>query len=364
MSSEATLSFHRALVPKLALVLAGLFVGSVLAELTLHVLQLAPSRGVATVNESDFRALPGLFAPNQDLVNLRIRELRHHVRIDSLGYRGPNFPRRKQSGEVRFLAVGDSNTYGDFVDGDQTLPAYLEGALRNSCPGVRVINAGVGGTTIVTHRHMVERALALNPDLVVLVFSENDVTDLSGTPLWDQIAANRKAKSRWPLSVVYPVLHRMALWNLGLEVRGKLRAWARANAVEPQRPPDAPPERVGTGTTLEGLRSGYEVYLSDLGDRLGDSGIPLVFAVYPSHHSVAGTHAAEQVSWAVRVGRSAGLPTVNLLPALRRADSTARRLYLLPHDGHPSPEGHRVAAGVLADSLMAMDILGPLCEGN
>jgi hypothetical protein len=47
-----------------------------------------------------------------------------------LGYRGANFPAEKRPGAFRILAVGDSFTYGDFVDDGETLPARLEEALR------------------------------------------------------------------------------------------------------------------------------------------------------------------------------------------------------------------------------------------
>src|SRR5439155_175083 len=87
--------------------------------------------------------------------------------------------------------------------------------------GLAPVNAGLGGATITDEVELVQRALPLTPDLVVVVFSENDVTDLGQTPMWTLLAANRRAKSRFPLSLVYPVLRHTALWNLGLEVAGK-----------------------------------------------------------------------------------------------------------------------------------------------
>src|SRR5213594_1062766 len=109
-----------------------------LTELVLRIFVLAPVNGVATVTERQYQRVPGLFAPNQRLIDRRQRALPHEVSIDSLGYRGPDIARQKMPGEVRVLLVGDSFIYGDFVNDVQTLPAQLERRLRSSCGDVRV----------------------------------------------------------------------------------------------------------------------------------------------------------------------------------------------------------------------------------
>ncbi|MBK7905607.1 MAG: hypothetical protein IPJ78_03495 [Gemmatimonadetes bacterium] len=125
----------------------------------------------------------------------RVGKPAFHVRINSLGYRGPEIPREKPPGEYRVVMIGDSFTFGDYVDDHETLPAKLEEALRADCAAVRAINAGVMNTTIDSHAQMAERALALEPDLVVLTFYENDVDDLRN-PMWRRSSRAIARRSR------------------------------------------------------------------------------------------------------------------------------------------------------------------------
>ena len=112
----------------------------------------------------------------------------------------------KPDSELRVLIVGDSFVFGDFVEDEETLPAQLEAKLRARCSDVRVINSGLGGSTITEHVELLYRSLELDPDVVILLFSENDVHDLVGTPMWKQLAQNRAVKSRFPY-------HSSTLWS-------------------------------------------------------------------------------------------------------------------------------------------------------
>lgn len=303
---------------------------------------LAPSTGVFTVTNMDFERIPGIFTPNQQLVDMRKPRLPHEVDINSLGYRNADFPSRKPDDEFRILMVGDSFTYGDFVDNDETLPAQLESALLSNCGGFRVINAGVGGTTIVTHAIMSQRALPLEPDLVILVFSENDIDDLAD-PLWHSLAKNRQRKSHPPLSIVYPIIRNSALWNFSQELRAKLHASAKAV--------------VPTGTAGNNnhskpkkLRQEYIKALVELHEFLKAKGIPFVFVVYPTYMTASNDDQRELFQWIVQTAMNKDITTISLLPPLQDSAPVIES-YLLPYDGHPSARGHTLAAGHLADQL-------------
>ena len=343
-------------VAKQALAVAfGLTVALVLTEIVLRVAHLAPATGVVTVTEREFARIPGLFAPGQHLVDRRNPALPHVVSIDSLGYRGADFPRTKAPAELRVLMVGDSFTYGDFVNDDATLPAQLEARLGKRCAAARVINAGVGGTTIIEHHHMISRALPLAPDLVILTFSENDVSDLAGQSMWDQLADNRRAKSRFPLSFLYPLLRRTALWNLALQLRGSRRAETNAAAV-------AAPAAGSADASRQILRDGYARRLRALHDSLAAAGVPLAFVVFPDHHALTRPERREHVAWAARTGAAIPVPTLELLPALLGTHAPANELYLLPHDGHPNPRGYTVAADTLAQFVAELPVVRSRCS--
>ena len=58
---------------------------------------------------------------------------RTRVRTNDLGLRGPAVPAR-EVGELRILVLGDSITFGDYVDEHETYPAELERRLKAAMP--------------------------------------------------------------------------------------------------------------------------------------------------------------------------------------------------------------------------------------
>jgi lysophospholipase L1-like esterase len=344
-----------AIARRAAIILVGLGLGLVATEIILRLFHLAPAAGIATMTESDFERLPGIFAPHQRVIDHRNPALPHVIRIDSLGYRGDDFPRAKPNGELRILMVGDSFTYGDFVDNDATLPAQLAERLQRACGAVRVVNAGLGGSTIIEQREMLRRALPLQPDLVVLTFAENDVADLARRPMWEELAENRRAKSRLPLSVIYPVLHNTALWNLAMRARGAMRA---------RQGPEATPQltALDTDSSTAALREQYMSQFHGLQEALAAARIPFALALFPSHHAVTSAAQRGQLAWALEGGVRSHVPTISLLTALQASRLPVTDLYLLPHDGHPSARGYAVAADSLAAFLKRLPALRTRCS--
>jgi len=343
----------------LALIFAGVAAGALLAEVALRLVG-ADRGGVFTAGTLQFRRIPGIFDPGQDALVRTIPELRHQVRIDSLGYRGNDFPRRKAAGEFRIIFLGDSFVFGDYVEDTVSLPAQLETELSNRCTEpVRVINAGIGGSTIRDQFHMMDRAMVLEPDLVILQFSENDVSDLAGPPLWEDLERNRNAKARFPLSLAYPHVRGTALWNLALRARSALRSDRAARAL--QRP-SSYPRPVGEAQGINSHRERYAESLEHFRDSLDARGLPFVYAVFPSHLSVYGLRESDQLDWLDSVIRTLELRSVSFLPALAEDGRSQEELYLLPHDGHASGEGYRIAAHALADSLVKGGALRARCD--
>lgn len=103
------------------------------------------------------------------------------IHINSMGFRGEEFPYAKQPGELRIACVGGSTTFCAEASHDsRTWPAQLQAQLRERFPerDVRVINAGVPGYRI---RHSLqnlrERVLPLRPDVVILYHAHNDIIE-------------------------------------------------------------------------------------------------------------------------------------------------------------------------------------------
>lgn len=96
--------------------------------------------------------------------------------------------------EYRILALGDSVTFGWGVDQDKTFAARLESLL----PGrlhrpVRVINSGVGGyNTVQEVTYFKQDGIALQPDLVLLTYVQNDIDELN--PAWNPRSADSSSE--------------------------------------------------------------------------------------------------------------------------------------------------------------------------
>ncbi len=341
----------------LAVAGVGLLAAVGLAEGLLRLLSLAPTESLVTVNADEFETLPGMFSPTPRFLDLRNPALPHHARVNDLGFRGEDFPRDKPAGEFRILHVGDSFVWGDFVDDEAALPAQIEAALRGPCGVVRVVNAGLPGSTITEQKEVVARGRAIAPDLVLLSFTENDVTDLGRPTMWEQLAVNRAAKSKPPLGWVYPVLRRTALWNLALTVRAKQRTMARAKEAGPAI---ASPD--GKTTVDTARRRWYADEFTRLASTLQRDGLPFVATQFPAHHTLYGRWAPEQLRWFEGVAQRAGVPVVPTDSVLKRDGRDERTLYLLPHDGHPSAAGYTVAAGVIAATLTRHPALAGRCS--
>ena len=97
--------------------------------------------------------------------------------INSLGYRGKNFPVKKPSDEYRVLIYGGSFVFDIEAKTDQHWPQLVENNLRKlGLHKVKVINAGIPGHASFDclGRLMAEGHL-FEPDLVVLCTAWNDI---------------------------------------------------------------------------------------------------------------------------------------------------------------------------------------------
>jgi len=325
-------------------------------EAGLRVSGLGPS-SVHTVSAREFDRIPGMYAPGQRVTVRQIRELPYEFSSNALGYRGPEFEKRKPPGEVRIMVVGDSYVSGDFVDDDETLPAQLDRRLRGTCPAARVVNAGLSGSSLDGQIHIARRALATDPDLVLLVFSENDVAGLDGTPYWEQLADARRRKSRFPMSVAYALGRDTAIWTALMRARANLRSFSRRADAD-----DLESSEGGDSRRWQLLRARYDQLLAKLQQELQTARIPLVVTAFPSHLTVRGLSPPETIDWFAGMAARHGLPYADLLATLAAQDGPKERLYLLPWDGHPSPLGHAVAASVLADELSRLEPLKARCS--
>lgn len=272
------------------------------------------------------------------------------VAVNSLGLRGRELA-EKRAGERRVLYLGDSLVYGQGVGDQDTQPAQLERALRERDPKLdwSVINAGHRSYgTAQELALLAELGPRLRPDVVLLGWYWNDIDqrDVAGT--YARLAdkgelyfdtGNRlegrdlvawRAKQLLRRSAVVMLFHDL------LAPRGKpyspdylARVWLRAERH------------------LERLRT----LCSELGARP-------VLVLIPDAHRIAGDGATRAFDERMtELARAAGVPVIELLPALAALYAHTHALPVLPFDGHYDVAGNRAMAEHLAERLLALDLV-------
>jgi lysophospholipase L1-like esterase len=97
------------------------------------------------------------------------------VAVNSHGFRGPE-RELAAPGRVRWIALGDSVTFGNDLAYEETWPAVLERELAARGAAVDVLNLGLGGyDTGQELATLEELGLAFEPQRVVLGFCVNDL---------------------------------------------------------------------------------------------------------------------------------------------------------------------------------------------
>lgn len=276
------------------------------------------------------------------------------VRINAEGMRGPTRGTVKPPGVRRVLVLGDSVVFGAFLERDEdTLPARLEEALRRD-GAVECLNAGVGGYSPWQEALWLERrGLAYDPDLVVLGFVLNDVTEWlglarfggegEGFQLEHTLPAGPRAWiERW--SVVRLLRERAA------RRRRTLSPWTLM--LEPNRD-DVQAAWRATQASLDRLRATCE-----------RAGVPLLLVVFPFREQLRrdGLDAPQTILgwWAGR----RPIAYLDPLPELR-AEVRAGRLdpdALFVDEVHPSASGAALFAERIAAEIRSRGLLPPAAE--
>jgi hypothetical protein len=222
---------------------------------------------------------------------------------------------------------------------------------------VEVINGGVGGTTIIDQEHFLRKGLVMKPDLVLLTFSENDVDDLNkAVPAHAAMAANRKWKSGF-MGPIYKAVRDTALFNFFLLVR--------ARYVDLTTPRAAVKNSSGALAESDQLWDRYDAEFGKLAEFLQSQSIRFVFAVFPSHYRIGRPlEAGNRLERARKVAERYGIPVIDLLTPLQGSRLSARELYLLPYDGHPSPRGYGIAADAMSIYLMRYGLVEKAFSGR
>jgi hypothetical protein len=102
---------------------------------------------------------------------------RNHIRINSCGFRGRDYPYVPSEGANRIVFLGDSETFGASLKEDETITGCLEYILNNKHPKKQyeVLNFGFPGyNTLQESRLLHTKVINFSPAIVILYYVFND----------------------------------------------------------------------------------------------------------------------------------------------------------------------------------------------
>lgn len=176
----------------------------VLCEATLRLFKLVYLK---VENESIYPSALGDYKPSQQLNSDYI--LPHSVKINSLGLRGEEIRIDKEEGVYRILILGDSYTFGCRVDNDKSFPFQLEQLFNKDNQRVEVVNCGHASySTREEYEYLTERGVILGPDMVILAWFPNDISELSREYSWRSLL-----KEHYKFEPFKSYLRSLALYN-------------------------------------------------------------------------------------------------------------------------------------------------------
>lgn len=153
----------------------GCAAGLVICEFAVRV--LAPQSLISDIvvgdPDVDYRLRPGARG------HMSSAEYSVDIRVNSMGFRGPEISAVKQPGVVRVLFLGDSFMFGHGLAEDDTLPSLVGRELERTAPGkFEVINGGVYGYSTADELNFLKKfGLPVQPDVVVTLLMTNDFAD-------------------------------------------------------------------------------------------------------------------------------------------------------------------------------------------
>lgn len=115
------------------------------------------------------------------------KEFRNTIKYNSLGFRGKEYSQDKRNDTFRIAVLGDSFVEGLQLPDNQLLTAILEEKLNSYSQSLNyeVMNFGVSGYgTDQELLLLTNKVIQYSPDLVILVFTANDIDDVKNNELF------------------------------------------------------------------------------------------------------------------------------------------------------------------------------------
>ncbi len=323
----------------------------IILELLLRISGLVKVKVLGFPDIKTYKEIVGIFNPNQDFVNIDTlkSKLPYHVHINSHGLRGKEFNLKKDPNTLRILCLGDSYTFSNYVDDEETYPSQLEKFLARGWgvkgKKIEVINAGVSGYTIIDElSYLQEKGIRVSPDLVIVGFVMNDVSDLTRKKgSWESQKETIEYWSSSPIGALREKLVNTAIYNLLREVKAYVKYITKTDKTIAE----APLFNIVTENYDEKLLKlwgKYEESLVKMIDYLNSRDIKLVLVIFPIDYQVRMGWSDHPQRFLKEMGEKLGIEVCDLLPRFKQEAKNGIPLFFTPYDGHPTKHGYNIAA--------------------
>jgi lysophospholipase L1-like esterase len=263
----------------------------------------------------------------------------------------PNVTWDKPAGITRIMIVGDALTYGDGVTAVETYPYQLKEKLQARLEGqFQVVNLGILGLNtdqqalILTrpNPYFGEPVLKLDPDLVILTFSVDDIEGRPDPRERPEIALLPRDVHQFlsDRSRLYLLLHRT--FNDALSSTGTRPSYSAylQRLYREHRP------------KWQEFQQSLNLFI----DTIQQAQKPMLLVIFPALEHLDATHPFLDLYTHVKDQASAkGVEVLNLFPAFYGKDASTLRVSLL--NNHPNAEAYEIAAEAIYHALIEENLL-------
>jgi lysophospholipase L1-like esterase len=268
---------------------------------------------------------------------------------------GREAPAALSGGKRRIVCLGDSNTYGIYVERDQPYPQTLEKLIAEpdgSLPPTEVLNLGFPGNNSSKIRHALPRILReLRPDIVTLMVGTND---------WWTEPEPDPGRTKDPPTLTDWLYRHSRMYRLMFMIRRSLRTPTVSVDRRPNPDRSSAAGSVSLGETVfewqwQKREGGVTNWAPALRDNLRamvqlcrEQGVQPVLLTYPAEVRTYGK--ANEILR--QEAAAAGVPLIDLGATFRGVcpDPPCDEWFFL--DNHPKPIGYRLVAEQIRDWLL------------
>ncbi len=298
----------------------------------------------------------GDFHPGQDGVYITNRAHPYYLHTNRDGFRSRE---EVSSSATRILALGNSQTFGLFVDSQDVWTDWLNFDLNHgfSSSKYQVLNNGIPGSSIVDQlEYFRDKGRVLGAKIVILAYN-GDVSNMnrseSGRSLGMAVEqATRFNRLRWALrrhSAIYAVLKSVKERAMLDEIVNDNRSSSEVRQAELPFPAAAGEGTPSRAADLQELRRRYAQVFGIFAREVAASGAQLVVAVISSE-------SADTTGFIRSLTTANGVALIDCTAALARRP-TEEVYYLRPGDSlypgddHMTRTGHMLFAAEIARVL-------------